>query len=422
MVEVWLPYGKVEICARIPAKNYLGKIEPKEKSPPSDPQTEIIRALKNPIGSKPLSNIVSPDSTIALVVDDTMHTTPNSLILPAIMDELNSSGVKDTDLTIIIARGSQRTINHGEMENLLGGEILERFNVVSHNPSSKDHTYIGTTSFGTKVHLDNVFLKADVKILASQISLHSYAGYDGGRKSVLPGLSSKETIQNNHGMILHQKARTGVLNGNPVHEDMVQASKLSKVDFALNVVSNHKMELVKAFAGDLYSTFHEGVKLVDEMYKISVDRRADIVVTSAGGYPHDVTFNQAYEGIHNALNAVKRGGIIILTAECAEKNGNEPFYEWMTKFKDLRKTERAIKRRFAFGGHKAYLLKKALQRAHIILVSVMPDYYVTAFNLKTARIVNDALLQAFEIAGKNAKVWVMPHGNLTLPIFEASNA
>ena len=199
---------------------------------------------------------------------------------------------------------------------------------------------------------------------------------------------------------------------------MVQAAKLAKVDFIVNVVINSEGEIVKAFAGDLEQAFYEGVKLVDEMYRVPVDRsaRADIVVVSPGGHPADANLFQAYKGVDNALEVVKRGGVIILVAECPEGHGNQVFYDWMVKFKDLKAVEKEVKRRFVLGGHKAYYLMKALRNVQIILVSSMPDYYAAnVFKLKTARAVNDALNEAFSIAGKKARVWAMPYGNFTLP-------
>ena len=202
---------------------------------------------------------------------------------------------------------------------------------------------------------------------------------------------------------------------------MTEAAKLAKVNFVLNIVMNSRQELVRAFAGDLEQPFHEGVKLVDEMYKVPTERKADIVVVSSGGHPLDIDLFQAYKGIDNAMEATKRGGVIVLVAECPEGHGNEVFYEWMTRFDDLKRMEKEVKKRFVLGGHKAYYLMKALQRVKIILVSVMPDYYaVNTFGLRTARALNDALRDAFDLAGKNAKVSAMPFGNITLPVVESA--
>ncbi len=417
MVDVWLPYGKTEVCARIPTRNYLGAIEPKEKPGVADARAEVERALREPIGTKRLNEIAKPGKTAAIVVDDATRATPSHLMIPPLLDELTKAGVKEKDITVIFACGTHRAVRSEEMEKLVGEETLKRVEAVSHDCASEDNVYLDKTSFGTKVYVNKVFADADVKILTGDVGLHYFAGYGGGRKSVLPGVSGEETIQHNHAMFLDAKARTGILEGNPVHEDTLEAAKMAKVDFILNIVVNGKQELVRAFAGDLEQAFYEGVKLVDEMYKVSIERRADIVVASPGGHPFDVNLYQAYKAVDNALEAVKRGGAIVLVAECPEGYGDEVFYEWMTRFNSLKKIEKQIKRHFRIGGHKAYYLMKALKMARIFLISAMPDYYaVNVFRLKTAKAVNDAMRGAFDIAGKKAKVWAMPYGNLTLPI------
>jgi nickel-dependent lactate racemase len=401
MVDVWLPYGKTEVCLRVPARNFLGSIEPREKPGVPDAKAEIEKALKEPVSSKRLVEIVKPESKVAIVVDDATRPAPSHLMVPPLLDELNSAGVKDENVTVIFGCGTHKAVTHEEAVRLLGENILKHVKVISHDCRAPDLVYAGTTSkHGTKVYLNRIFAEADVKILTGDVDFHYYAGYGGGRKSVLPAVSGEETIKANHAMLLHQNAKTGVLDGNPVHEDMTEAAKMAKVDFILNVVTNSKGEIVKAFAGDLEQAFYEGVKVADEMYRIPVDRRADIVVVSPGGYPADVNLFQAYKGVDSALEVVKRGGVIILAAECPEGHGNHVFYDWMVKYKDLKTVEREIKRNFVLGGHKAYYLLKALQKAQIILVSAMPDYYAAnIFKLKTARTVNEALNEAFKIVG-----------------------
>ncbi|MGB9960431.1 MAG: nickel-dependent lactate racemase [Candidatus Bathyarchaeales archaeon] len=423
MVDVWLPYGRTEVCLRVPARNLLGSIEPREKPGVPDAKAEIERALKEPVGSKRLGEIVKPENRVAIVVDDATRPAPSHLMVPPLLDELNSAGVKDENVTVIFGCGTHKAVSNEDAIRLLGENILQRVKVVSHNCRAPDLAYIGTTSkYGTKVYLNKVFAEADVKILTGDVGFHYYAGYGGGRKSVLPGVAGEETIKANHAMLLHPNAKTGVLDGNPVHEDMMEAAKMAKVDFILNVVTNSKGEIVKAFAGSLEQAFYEGVKVADEMYRASVDRRADIVAVSPGGHPADVNLFQAYKGVDSALEVVKRGGVIILVAECPEGHGNQVFYDWMVKYKDLKTVEREIKRNFILGGHKAYYLLKALQKVQIILVSAMPDYYaVNIFKLKTARTVNEALNEAFKTVGENAKVWTMPYGNYTLPEVKASD-
>ncbi len=422
LVDVWIPYGKTQICARIPTRNYLGTIEPKEKPGVKDTTAEITRALNEPYGTKRLSELAKPGDKIAIVVNDQTRSTPSHLIIPPLLDELNKTGIQDSDITVIIGCGTHRPPKPEETKALLGEQTLQRVKVISHDCKAKDLVFLGKTkTYGTKVYVNKVFAEANLRILTGEVELHYYAGYGGGRKNVLPAVSGEETIQHNHAMILHPKAHTGVLEGNPIHEDMIEAARLAKADFIINIVTNGNGELVKAFAGDLEHAFYEAVKLVDEMYKVPIERRADIVIVSPGGHPRDIDLYQAYKGVDDALDAVKRGGAIIWVAECPEGHGNQVFHDWMTRFKDLKEMETEIKRHFQLGGHKAYYLVRALQRNQIILVSTLPDYYaVGTFRLQTARAINDAMRDAFDTVGKDGKVWVMPHGNTTLPVVHSS--
>ena len=422
MVDVWLPYGKTDVCVRVPARNLIGSIEPKERPACPDAKAEVERALKDPTpkGARRLSEIALPESKVAIVVDDATRRTPTQTMLLPVLDELNLAGVKDENVTVIFGCGTHRAVKPEEAKLILGEEAYKRVKTESHDCKAQDLVLVGTTKHGNKIFLNRIFAEADVRVLLGDVGFHYYAGYGGGPKSVLPAVAGEETIKFNHALMLSANARSGVLEGNPVHEDMTDAAKLAKVDFVVNVVTNSKNEVVAAFAGELQPAFNEGVKLVDEMFRVTVDRRAEIVVASCGGNPADINLYQAYKAIDSALEVVKRGGVIILVAECPEGHGNQVFYDWMMRFPDLKTVEREIKRNFILGGHKAYFLLKALQNHQIILVSSLPDYYATnIFKLKTARAVNDALNDAFNIAGKAARVWTIPLGNYTLPQVKA---
>jgi len=286
MVDVWLPYGKTEVCVRVPTRNFLGSIEPKERPGVADAKAEVERALNEPIGSGSLNEIVKAENKVAIVVDDSTRSVPSRLIIEPLLSKLNSVGVKDDSITIIFACGTHRPVSHEEAIMLLGQEIVSRIRTLSHDCRAQDLVYVGTThKHGTKVYVNRAFVEADTKILTGDVCFHYFAGYGGGRKSVVPGVAGEETIKKNHAMLLDSNARVGVLEGNPVHEDMIEAARLAKVDFVLNIVLNSRGEMVKAFAGDLEQAFLEGVELVNEMYRVTVDRRADIVVVSAGGHP-----------------------------------------------------------------------------------------------------------------------------------------
>ena len=421
MVDVWLPYGKTDVCVRVPARNLLGTIEPKEQSASADTKAEVERALKEPISSKRLSELVKPESKVAIVVDVATRKTPGEILLLPVLAELNAGGVKDENVTVVFGCGTYGAVKSEEAIKLIGEEALRRVKTVSHNSQAVDLVNVGTTkTHSNKVLLNRVFAESNVKVLLGDVDLNYYSGYSGGRKGVLPGICGEETIKQNHGMLVSANAKSGNLVDNPVHLDMTEAARLAKVDFIVNVVANRKGEVIKAFAGDLEAAFLEAVKLYDAMYRVTVDRRADIIVVSAGGHPADISLYEAYKGLDNSLDAVKRGGVIIFVAECPEGHGNQVFYDWMSRQSDIKNVEREIKRNFVLGGYKAFYLLKALQNHQIILVSSLPDYYATSiFKLKTARAVNDALSEALKITGSASRVWAVPYGSHTLPEFRA---
>ena len=282
MVDVWLPYGKTDVCVRIPARNLLGTIEPKDMQGVADAKAEVERALKEPFGTKRLSEIVNIENSVAIVVDDATRKAPSEAMLLPVLSELNLGGVKDENITVIFGCGTHRAVKPEEAKELLGEEALQRVKTISHCCTSKDAVHIGNTkTHNTKVILNKVFAEANVKILLGDVGFHYYAGYGGGRKSILPAVCGEETIKQNHALLLNSNARTGILENNPVHIDMMEAARLAKVDFIVNVVENKKGEIVKAFTGDLEAAFLEAVKLVDELYRVTIDRRADIAVVSA---------------------------------------------------------------------------------------------------------------------------------------------
>jgi len=419
LVELWLPYGKTEVVARIQAENLLKVVKTTGSPGVKDSNAEIMRALDNPLESKSLEDIVGSGDRVAIVVDDATRATPNRSMLYPILDKLNLSGVNDKDVSIIIGRGSHRPTKPNEFSALIGEDVKDKVKVVDHDCDANNLVEVGETSRGTKVLLNRTFMEADVKILTGDVGFHYYAGYSGGKKSILPAISGRNTIQHNHAFLLHPQSKTGNLDGNPVHLDMQEAAHMVNVDFTLNVVLNSEKKIVKAFAGDLDKVFMQGVKLVDKMYKIPVEKPADIVLTSPGGYPLDIDLYQSYKAVDSTLSVVQEGGVIILVAECPEGHGNQVFYKWMKEYKNLENVERRLKRKFLLGAHKAYYLFNALKKVKIFLVSTMPSFYTeNIFRLRAANSVNLALQSAIKITGKNSKVLVLPHGSSTFPVLK----
>lgn len=410
MTRVRLRYGKGSIEVDIPEKNLMGIIEPKELPRAVDEIKEINEAIKNPINSKKISEIVKNKEKVVIIVSDITRPTPSSKILPPLLNELYSCGIKNKDVTIVFALGIHRAHTEKERKNLVGEEIYRKIRCIDHDPENCIN--IGKTSYGTNVDIFKPVAEADVVICTGNVEFHYFAGYSGGSKAVMPGVSSKRAIQENHRMMVLPKAEAGRLDS-PVRLDIDEAGEILGVDFALNVVLNEKKEIVKAFAGNPTDVYKAGAKYVDMMYKVPVDP-ADIVITCAGGSPKDINLYQAQKALDNAKNAVKDGGAIILVAECSEGFGESTFEEWIREAKDPEDLIKRLEENFVLGGHKAAAIALVMRKAECYLVSNMPeDLAKEAFFIPKGDL-QEALEEALR-KQEDAKVLVMPYGGSTLP-------
>ncbi len=424
MTTVSLAYGKKSVDVSIPDENFMMVAWPKEIPGCADPSLEIIRALKNPIGSPRISEIAKSGNSVAIVVDDATRPAPTHIMLPPLLKELHEAGIKRENITIIFATGTHRPVTKDEAVRLLGEEIARRYRWINHDCDADDLVYKGKTRFGTPVYVNRIYDDADIKILTGDITLHYYAGFGGGRKSILPGISGRETIQKNHSMLFHPNARAGLHEGNPISEDMTEAAKLAGADFIINVVLNSKKEIVKAFAGDLEAAFLEGIKLVRRMYIVRVPEPADITIASPGGHPFDINLYQAHKAIYFAEQATKRGGHIVVLAECPDGIGNKTFEEWMKKYCELpsaealRRIEEALKSRFLLGAHKAYYITRTTvnYRLHM-LSSLDKEQLRSVYRIDPIDDVQSLINMLIE-ENPDAKILVLPMGNETLPVPE----
>ncbi|MFX1451023.1 MAG: nickel-dependent lactate racemase [Promethearchaeota archaeon] len=415
-MEIKLAYGKEIIATEIPEKNYLGTLVPNEIPNVNDERLEIQRAINAPVKVSRLEKIIKSNMKVSIIADDHTRGTPSYLVMPHILNKLNELKVPDENITAIFGCGTHRCVMPGEVEFLIGNETTKRIRVVSHDCHGDDLVNIGKTSFGNEIKINSIVANSDAIIAIGNIEYHYYAGFTGGRKSILPGVSSYETINFNHAMLTHPKAVTGNLEGNPVHKDMVEAARMAKVDFIINLVRNSKDKIVKTFAGDLEAAHLEGTKLYDKMFRVNVKKRPDIVLLSAGGYPKDINLYQGSKAIDNSKFLVRPGGVIIALLECKEGVGNDVYEEWAKKYRTLQELENQVKTKFILGGHKAYYMEKILLNSTIILISEMPDKEVEeVFKLKPASNVDDALEMAYNIVGRDASLISMPFATKTLP-------
>jgi len=418
MVEVWLPYGSTEVPTRVPEENFLAVLDAKGVNPVANPLEEVRAALKNPFESRKLSELAGPDSSVVIVVDCDARFSPVPLMLQTILEELSNVGVKDERIKVIVACGALEAVKPEKFPELVGEDAVKRVVILNHDAKAEDNlVYVGDTSFGTKVSVNKQFYEADVKIVTGKVGFHGYAGYSGGRKSVFPGVAGLTSIKHNHALMIKPQAKPGVLEGNPVHLDMVEAAKLVKPIFTLNLVLGNGFEVLKAFAGDLERVFMESVRVVDSTYRVVLEEPVEVIITSAGGYPHDVDLAKAFKAVQNMEGIAEEGGVIVLVAECSEGYGRRKFYDWLVNLRTLEKVESSLRKSFEPGGENAYHLLKTLERNRVILVSMMPEHYATGvFKLRTAPTASSALETALRFVGKRkAKVAVVPYGSSTLP-------
>jgi len=259
-------------------------------------------------------------------------------------------------------------------------------------------------------------VESDLIIATGNLELHWFVGYSGGNKALLPGVCSKTSIEKNHSLMLSEHAVAGNIDTNPVRLDIEEAGSIANVGFIVNVVLNSKKEIVKAVAGHPIYAHREGVKYIDQMYKLPIKRKYDIVVASCGGFPKDINLYQAQKGLDNAFHAVKEGGTIVLVAECREGFGERTFEEWMRKAKSPDEPLQWIRSNFVLGGHKAVGFCKVLKKAEIFLCSSMNEETVKDVFMKPFNDVQQALNEALQKHGKSADILIMPFANSTLPV------
>lgn len=414
MPAISLKYGTQMQTIDIKEENFLGVLYPNEYPAVLDEEEEVRLALKSPIGSKPLSDLVKPGQKVVIMVSDITRPSPSKKLLPPILDELAREGTKDEDVTIVFGMGIHRNHTREEKCKLVGEELYRRFHCVDSTESS-DYVSYGTTVGGTPIEIFPPVAEADLRICTGNLEYHYCAGYSGGAKAIMPGASSRRSIEVHHALQLMPGSEIGRLDGNPFREEIEEIGEKVGIDFIVNAVLNEKKEIVQVVAGHYREAHRAGCETINRMYQLPIDRLADVVIVSAGGFPKDLNVYQAQKALENAQYAVKTGGTIILVAECREGAGEEVFQTWMEEANSPDEVLARLKRKFVMGGHKAAAISRVLKKAQVFLVSSMPGKSVRDLFF----IPKDSLQQAMEDAikekGPDAGVLVIPYGGSTLP-------
>lgn len=364
---------------------------------------EIENSLDHPIDRR-LDDLSGRSASI--LISDITRPSPSYLLLPPLVKRLLKIGI--SDINIVFGLGTHRRMTPEEERLLLKDCVCMPH--VQHDP--KRCLRLGETEQGTPVEIFEDVASSDLIIATGNIEYHYYAGYSGGAKAVLPGVSSERSVVKNHELMRDPRSISGRLDS-PVRKDMEEAAKIAGLDFILNVVLNSRKEIVRAVAGDFIEAHRSGAAVVDRMYRRKVTP-ADIVVTCAGGRPKDLNLFQAHKALDNAKAAAAPGGTIILLAECCEGFGNQVFERWACEAKTAEDCMDRFGREYEFGGHKAALIARESLEHDLILVSAMPQEQVEKCFFKPAKTLDEALAKARERHGMNARTLVMPYGNLTL--------
>lgn len=286
---------------------------------------------------------------------------------------------------------------------------------MSHNPD-QNLVDLGELSSGNKLYLNQKVVEADLLITTGVITPHYFAGFSGGRKSILPGVAGRETIQNNHSRMVDLLGNLPSIEKNPVNQEMLAAARKAEVDFILNVVTNSKKEIVEVVAGDYEAAWYEGVKTSAAMYHVPLAEKVDVAIVSAGGYPKDLNMYQAQKALDNANYGVKDGGTIILAAQCQDGLGEEVFADWLANSDKPEDNICKIKEKFVVGGHKAFAISKVATTKDFTLISDFDQRQTEELFAKKATSLAEALAQVEEKHGVDYTSIVMPQGALTLPV------
>ena len=413
-IELGIGTGKQNV--EIPDGNLLQVLTPNPVSHERAGEEEVRYALANPIGSPRLRDIVKPGEKIVMITSDITRPMPTYTVMPPLLDELYSAGVKAEDLTLVFALGSHRKHTEEEMRHLAGDTVYEEITCI--DGDAEDVVHMGTTSRGTPVDIVRTVAEADRIICLGNIEYHYFAGYSGGAKAIMPGVSTWDAIQANHSMMVQEGAHAGNIATNPIRQDIEEAAALVGVDFILNVVLDEHKKIIKAVAGDLTAAHREGCKFLDTLYQVKIPKKADIVIVSQGGAPKDLNLYQTQKALDNSKHAVKDGGIVILVGSCKEGLGNPVFEKWILEAEKPQDIVDRLHKQFKLGGHKAAAIALVMAKAKIFMVSEMKPDFVKSIFMEPYSTVQEAFDAALKEQGEDASVIVMPYGGSTLPVVE----
>lgn len=420
MKKIELPFGKGRIEAQIPKERIQGILISGAHSyhPEYSEKKLVEEAMKHPIGSKRLRDLAKEKKNIVMIASDHTRPVPSKVIMPAMLKEIKE-GSPNASITVLIATGFHRPTTREELIYKFGQEIVDREDirfVVHESGKEEDMIEIGTLPSGGKLRINKIAHEADLLIAEGFIEPHFFAGFSGGRKSVLPGVSSRETVMANHcsEFIADEHSRTGILEGNPIHKDMVWAAKKAKLAFIVNVVLDQDKKVIRAFSGHFDEAHREGCRFVDQLSGVDA-APADIVISTNGGYPLDQNIYQSVKGMTAAEATCRPGGVIIMVSSCMDGHGGQELYDTFANEKDKEKIMAgflATDRDSTVPDQwESQILCRILLKHKVIMVTQAPRKMVEEMQMDYAEDLSEAIQMADAYLGnKNSKITVIPDG------------
>ena len=407
-MEIKFPYGKEHLSYDFSGEKLLGALTSSIHgyTAKADGLTLVREAMANPYGSAKLSELARGKNKVVLIASDHTRPVPSRVIVPPMLAEIRE-GNPDADITILIATGCHRYTTREELVAKFGEEIVDNEKIVVHVSTDEDSLVtIGTLPSGGTLRINKLAAEADLLVSEGFIEPHFFAGFSGGRKSVLPGICSRETVMANHcsEFIASPYARTGVLEGNPIHKDMLYAARAAKLAYIVNVVIDEKKQAIYAVAGDVEAAHKAGCEFLSGLCRVK-PIYADIAISTNGGYPLDQNVYQSFKGMTAAEATVREGGVIIMLSSCTDGHGGEDLYRELADEPDDKKAADKI---LARGRNQtvpdqwqAQILLRILSRARVIFVSEAPDEMIRNMHMIPAHSIGEALEMAKKMLGNS---------------------
>jgi nickel-dependent lactate racemase len=417
-MEILIPYGREKIPVLVPDTVRLKVVNP--NTVPIRPPGDLFRgALRNPMGRRDLAGFLRDAKDVLVIVNDATRPTPTKDVL-----DLISGYLEGLEVSYLVATGAHRAPTDDEYRYIFGpfyDELKDR--IFAHDARrDEDLEYVAESRNGTKIFLNKRVLAAGKIIVISSVEPHYFAGYTGGRKSFLPGVTGYETITQNHKLALSPRAQALALEGNPVNEDMEDCmSRIDKDIFSIMTVLDADHRIAAVTTGDIDSSFHGAIENAKEIFCVGLEEKADVVVTVAP-YPMDIDLYQSQKAIDNGKLALKEGGILLLVSKCRMGTGDEKFIELMSSTKTPQETMEKISGEYQLGYHKAAKMAEICLRAELWGVTDLGPSVLRSIFIRPFEKLQEAFDEAVRVKGPQCSMLVFQSGSLTVPLLEAAKA